>query len=180
MAGKIYTRKGDKGETSLFGGKRVSKASERVEAYGTVDELNSLLGHTKSFLSKSEKKLFSQIEHIQHDLFIIGSTLARIDGAKAEGFHMSEKKIENAIDSMTETLPLLQNFILPGGNHGGSMFHVARSVCRRAERRVIHLSHQEVVDPGIIKYLNRLSDYLFTAARFVNHNASIPETIWKK
>lgn len=180
MAGKIYTRTGDKGETSLFGGKRVSKASERVEAYGTVDELNSILGHTKALLPVTEKTLFKQVELIQHDLLIIGSTLARIDGKNVEKFHMTEKRIERVIDSMTEKLPLLQNFILPGGSPAGSMFHVARSTCRRAERRVIALTHQEVVDPGIIKYLNRLSDYLFTAARFVNHSELLKETVWKK
>lgn len=180
MAGKIYTRTGDTGQTSLFGGKRVSKASERVEAYGTVDELNSILGQVRASLPESEKKLSLHIERIQHDLLVIGSTLARTDGQKAEGFILTEKKIEKAIDQMTETLPDLQNFILPGGTQAGSLLHVARSVCRRAERRVIVLSHQEVLDQGIIKYLNRLSDFLFTAARFVNHNASVPDTVWKK
>jgi len=177
---KIYTRTGDKGETSLFGGKRVSKASERVEAYGTVDELNSVLGHLKSHLEESEKELFRMIEKIQHDLFAIGSYLARTDGKTIDSFHMSEKKIESEIDKMTETLPVLRNFILPGGGKAGSLFHVARSVCRRAERRVIALSHQEVVDPVIIRYLNRMSDFLFTGARFVNQREHQKEIVWKK
>lgn len=177
---KIYTKTGDSGETSLFGGKRVSKASDRVEAYGTVDELNSILGHLKTHLVDSERGLFKTVEKIQHDLLVIGSTLARTDGKRADGLKMNESDIEKSIDQMTKPLPVLRNFILPGGNGGGSLLHVARSVCRRAERRVIALSHREVVDPGIIRYLNRLSDFLFTAARFVNHNASQPETVWKK
>lgn len=177
---KIYTKTGDKGETALFGGKRVSKASDRVEAYGTVDELNSILGHVKAHLIDKEKDLFNTVEKIQHDLLVIGSTLARTDRKEAEGLRMKETDIEKSIDTMTQTLPDLHNFILPGGSDGGSLFHVARSVCRRAERRIISLSQKEVVDPAIIRYLNRLSDFLFTAARFVNNNANKPETVWKK
>lgn len=181
---KIYTRTGDKGETSLFGGKRVSKASGRVDTYGTVDELNTILGIAVAFLRPSEKLIKKELEHIQHDLFTIGATLAspgnKTNVSRSEKLEKRTTEFEQLIDELTGKLPELRNFILPGGGKAGSHLHLARTVCRRTERRIIALSKKEEVDNGIIMYFNRLSDLLFTMARFVNHKEKKKETMWKQ
>jgi cob(I)alamin adenosyltransferase len=164
---KIYTKKGDKGETSLLGGTRVSKSNIRIESYGTIDELNSWLGlvrdqemdiHTKQILI-----------HIQDRLFTLGSHLA--SDPKKSGIKIPDINEENItlleeeIDKMNETLPEMKSFVLPGGHNTVSYCHIARCICRRAERCVVHLASEEKVEDIILKYLNRLSDYLFVLAR---------------
>ena len=181
---KIYTRTGDKGQTSLVNGKRVSKASDRVDAYGTVDELNSVLGVVIAYLRASQKGLVKELENIQHDLFEIGAVLATpASSIQQTVFSKLRKRVETferVIDGLTKTLPPLKNFILPGGGKAGPHLHMARTVCRRAERRIIALSEKEQVDDEIIKYFNRLSDLLFTMARFVNQRQKKKETVWIK
>ena len=178
---KIYTRKGDKGETSLLGGPRVSKANARIEAYGTVDELNSTLG----LISDSTDKLPSVNEaliRVQHQLFNIGSVLAAGEGTKMQLPEIQQAEIEwleQAMDVMDSELPELRNFILPGGNLTASFCHQARCICRRAERRVVALGELASVDEIIIHYLNRLSDYLFVLARFSTLKLGGQETAWK-
>ena len=181
----IYTRFGDKGKTSLYGGKTVSKGSLRIDAYGSLDELNSWLGVILTEIKdpKIKKELFV----IQNDLFEIGASLASsIRNKKLEEY--LEKRVndfEKQIDDLTKKLPELNNFILPGGGKIGANLHVARTVCRRAERRVAELSEkdlptgrQEKVLPEILIYINRLSDLLFTFARYINYQQKKRETIW--
>ena len=179
----IYTRTGDKGQTSLFNGQRVSKSGLRVEAYGTVDELNSVIGVVLS----SKYKVVSiknELIRIQNDLFEIGSTLAspevRSQKLEVRKLNRRVREFENMIDKMTEEMPSLANFILPGGGKTGSLIHFARTVARRAERKVVALDEREKVDKNIIIYLNRLSDLLFTFARFVNYKENKEEVIWTK
>jgi cob(I)alamin adenosyltransferase len=179
---RIYTKTGDKGETSLFGGKRVSKDHLRIETCGTVDELNSLIGVVRSM--KVSRALDTILQGVQNDLFILGadlaaplsssrrrSTVPRIDGA-----HIAA--IEATIDWIQPKLPLLKRFILPGGTPASAHLHHARSVCRRAERRAVKLSRREKVNPRVIPYLNRLSDLLFILARFTGRQAGVKETRW--
>ncbi len=173
---KIYTRTGDKGKTSLFGGKRVSKSSLRVEAYGTIDELNSAIGVAISQMANIQKELLK----IQHDLFSIGAVLANPQGKKTQGLEARATDFERLIDQMTEKLSELRNFILPGGGKTGALLHAARTVCRRAERRIVSLAQKEHVDTAILVYLNRLSDLLFTMARYVNMKEEKKETVWVK
>ena len=167
---KIYTKTGDQGTTALFGGQRVSKADLRVDAYGTVDELNSYLG-----------LLFEEdlIVEIQDKLFTIGAILATEPGnTKVKTPHLSEADIvvlEKAIDKMEESLEPMKHFILPGGHQKVSFCHIARTVCRRAERIVVALND---VDPLVIKYLNRLSDYLFVLSRFLSKKLNAKEIPW--
>lgn len=173
----IYTRTGDKGKTSLFSGQRVSKADLRVETYGAIDELNSVIGVVLS----SKYKVLSierELIKIQKDLFEIGSQLANPSAEKVQGLGKRVKEFEKMIDQMTVELPPLENFILPGGGKAGSLLHFARTVCRRAERRAVALSEKEKVSPDIIVYLNRLSDLLFTMARFVNYKEKKKEIVW--
>jgi cob(I)alamin adenosyltransferase len=178
---KIYTKKGDKGTTALIGGKRVSKSHIRIEAYGTVDELNSWLGLIAgSFNTVTEKEMLRKIQEV---LFVMGSLLAA-DPAKAKMKlpEISEDDItllENEIDRMNEKLPALTAFILPGGTTLTSYCHIARCVCRRAERKTVVLSLKSKVAPIIITYLNRLSDYLFVLARFASHQAGQEEIKWQ-
>jgi cob(I)alamin adenosyltransferase len=177
---KIYTKKGDHGETSLIGGTRVKKSHWRIEAYGTVDELNSFVGLIRD--TTEHKSQEAQLIEIQNLLFTAGSALAATSQSKMKLPSLKEQhlaNLEQAIDSMNEALPELRNFILPGGDKAASYAHVARTVCRRAERKVVGLAGEESVDPLIIKYLNRLSDYLFTLARFLTHQHQGQETIWK-
>jgi cob(I)alamin adenosyltransferase len=177
----IYTRTGDKGDTSLFDGSRVSKAHPRVETYAVIDELNSVLGEVVAFLPKTQfRELAKDIEQIQHDLFAIGSALAVPHAMPAIGLEKRPREFEVLIDSMTKKLPPLANFILPGGGKPGSMLHVARTMTRRAERRIVALSETEEVDAHIVIYLNRLSDLLFTMARYVNHQTKHKEIKWIK
>ena len=181
----IYSRTGDKGKTSLFDGTRVLKSHIRVETYGTIDELNSTLGVVLSHLQKSA--VATELEKIQHDLLDIGSALATPYPLPVTGLEKRSKDFEKLIDEMTASMPELKNFILPGGGRAGSLLHVARTITRRSERQLVALMQQEEVDPdsigvdqAIVVYLNRLSDLLFTMARFVNHLEKKREIKWIK
>ncbi len=177
---KIYTKRGDKGETSLIGGSRVSKMHVRIEAYGTVDELNSLVGVIRD--TADFKGVDQFLVDIQNLLFTIGSELASTPDSKMQIPKLEENDIEvleKEMDRMNEHLPELKNFILPGGDLAASHCHVARCVCRRAERRVVALATEAEVDERIIRYLNRLSDYLFTLARYYTYRHNGVETEWK-
>jgi cob(I)alamin adenosyltransferase len=181
---KIYTKTGDNGETSLFGGDRVFKDDLRIQAYGTVDELNSLLGVVLSEIKTEELK--PVINKIQNDLFTLGSDLATPVEKGNKGFiipRIDEKFVrylEGHIDKYDQQLPELKNFILPGGLKSAALLHVARSICRRAEREVVALSKNVEIGAQIIVYLNRLSDLLFVLARFENHRNGFRELDWKK
>ncbi len=172
----IYTRTGDTGTTSLFGGKRVLKCEELVDAYGSIDELNSWVGlvTADSAISPEQKEF---LQKIQSDLFNIGGSLA---GWPVELAPIETRvaEMEVAIDVMEEKLPELKNFIIPSGSTGGARVHLARSVARRVERQVVALSQKQKVDLRIIKYLNRLSDLLFVLARTINKKSGASETIW--
>jgi cob(I)alamin adenosyltransferase len=178
---KIYTKTGDKGTTTLFGGKRVSKADLRIETYGTVDELNSWIGMVRD-LDVNQKRKDVLIE-IQDRLFTIGSILATEPGnTKVKIPALSETDIqflEKQIDTMDAELPPMRFFVLPGGHPAISNCHIARTVCRRSERLIIALSELEGVPEEVIKYINRLSDYLFVLARKVAHELGAEETPWK-
>ncbi len=180
----IYTRTGDKGQTSLFNKQRVSKADIRVEAYGTVDELNSAIGVVIAEIQKYNSKVKSELEKIQNDLLNIGSALANptINHEPLTMNYLSKrvKEFEDYIDQMTAQMPILKNFILPGGGKLGAFLHLARAVCRRAERKIVELNNKQKIDNKIIIYLNRLSDLLFTMARFANFKEKKKEIIWTK
>lgn len=170
----IYTKKGDYGETSLFDQKvRVSKDSLRIGAIGVVDEINSYLG----IISSHDSGVGKILEGIQKNLFRIGAILA---GAKLRLSVSETRKLEKQIDKLEGNLPVLRNFILPGGSRMGAEIHYARTLIRRAERKVVALSNAEKIGPQILTYLNRLSDYLFMLARKVNYEAGVREEIWKK
>ena len=171
---KVYTRSGDAGETSLVGGARVSKAHPRVDAYGDVDELNSLLGLARARLTDTE--MDSVLAAIQNDLFTVGGDLASpssIDVPRVD--QSSVKRLEELSDKFLTELEPLKEFILPGGSESGATLHVARTVARRAERRVAALAQVEDINPEVLPYLNRLSDLLFILARTVNHRTGVPE-----
>ena len=178
---KIYTKTGDAGETSLFGKIRLSKADPRVEAYGEVDELNTCLGVVRSLVGDLD--LSQSLESIQRDLFALGARLAdpsskiaeRVSKAVVTDAHV--ERLEQQIDRLEAEIPPLTKFILPGGTQAGAMLHLARTVCRRAERRVVALGGG-AVEPVVVVYLNRLSDLLFVMARTANHRASAPELEW--
>lgn len=177
---KIYTKGGDKGETSLIGGTRVLKSHARIEAYGTVDELNAIIGLVRD--AASYRKKDEELRAIQNMLFNIGSALAAADGHKMQLPEIDEAaitKLELSIDEMNETLEPLRNFILPGGDLGASYCHLARTVCRRAERNVVAMQTEIPVDLIIVKYLNRLSDYFFTLGRFFTKENKGEETLWQ-
>ena len=178
---KIYTKTGDTGETGLYGGLRVSKDALRVEACGTVDELNACIGFVRSQIP--DKEINAIFHRIQNGLFDIGADLATLDThPKAKSLRISPiltVELEGLIDRLEERLPPLRNFILPGGSTGGAPVHLARTVCRRAERRVVSLSKVEAVNPEVLIYLNRLSDLLFVLARVVNQRADVPEPLWE-
>jgi cob(I)alamin adenosyltransferase len=180
---KIYTKTGDAGETGLFGGPRVRKDDVRIEAYGTVDELNAAIG-----LARCEP-LSAAIDQcllrVQSELFSVGAELATPDAEKHGHALVGEPHIsalENAIDSLEVHLPPLRQFILPGGSRGAATLHLARGICRRAERRVVTLAHEQPgqVSDRVIRYLNRLGDYLFVAARAAGHDAGAAELPWEK
>ena len=178
---KIYTKTGDRGDTRLFDGTKVRKHDDRVEAYGDIDELNSLIGAAASFLK--DIALVSMLAEIQKDLFSVGAQLAdpRIKDQRRAKFQIPRDRItalENAIDNFETELQPLRQFILAGGGNGGAFLHVARTVCRRAERRVVSLSEKVEVNPNVIEYLNRLSDFLFVIARVVNHREGKEEILW--
>jgi cob(I)alamin adenosyltransferase len=176
---KIYTKTGDKGKTSLVYGQRVSKNDVRVEAYGTCDEANSMIGLALSYLGKEnygEKEIFEQVFHkIQTNLFHVGAELATPKGKEVKWtLSLSDiEELEKQIDRWNETLPELTNFILPGGHSAGAALHVARTIARRAERCAVSLGDE--VNPLVLAYLNRLSDLLFVAARYVNHELGYKE-----
>lgn len=172
----IYTRTGDKGTTALFGGKRVLKCNELVDVYGSIDELNSWIGLVASKLPTIEVQEFLSV--VQADLFSIGSTLS---GFKADLSKLDSRilEMEARIDSMDAVLPTLTNFILPGGSEVGAAIHLARGVCRRVERQTVALNQTVKVDEKIITYLNRLSDFLFMLARFVNMENGATEILWR-
>lgn len=172
----IYTRTGDTGSTSLFGGKRVLKCEELVEVYGSLDELNSWVGHIASLFPSSDVKQFLQA--IQSDLFTIGSTLAGWKGDLSSQ-DARVKEMEARIDAMEEGLPPIRNFILPGGAQLAAHAHITRSICRRVERQMVALSQKQDVDTCMIKYLNRLSDLFFMLARFINKQENVEEVIWQ-
>jgi len=180
MAGKIYTKTGDKGQTALFGGKRLPKHHLRIESYGTIDELNSWLGLINDQIS--DVHINSVILKVQHDLFVVGSILA---SGEEPGPYIPEfdtasiELLENEIDLMDQECPPLKNFILPGGHPHISNIHISRCVCRRAERRLTALQENEKVPMELIVFINRLSDYLFMLARFIAHKMDIPEIPWK-
>lgn len=186
---KIYTGGGDRGKTSLFSGERVAKSDQRIEAYGDVDELNSVLGAVRAFLPAAGHQLGPEIQQIQAHLFQVGAWLATTADSKAAGVlppftEEAAGKLEAAIDRMDQELAPLNHFILPGGHPAAAMCHMARTVCRRAERHAIRLAVQ--LDAGtdsgtlnpILVYLNRLSDYLFMLARRCNQLAGFDEPPW--
>lgn len=179
---RIYTRTGDHGDTGLFGGERISKAALRVEAYGEVDELNSMIGLAAAQIADTAVR--ARLELLQADLFDIGAHLASgemADRLRSRIPPLPEARVEEMehwIDEAEEELPALDAFILPGGTAGGATLHVARCVCRRAERRVVALHSEVPTDEVMLRYLNRLSDLLFTFARLVNHRAGTPESRW--
>ena len=178
---KIYTKTGDSGETSLFDNTRVSKADARVDAYGEVDEVNACLGAARA--AGVDADVAAALESIQKDLFALGARLAdpstRIAArvTKAAITASDIERLEQTIDRLEDELPPLRRFILPGGSAAGALLHLGRTVCRRAERRVIALG-PDATEPIVIVYLNRLSDLLFVMARAVNHRAKAPETEW--
>lgn len=178
---KIYTKTGDKGTTSLFGGKKVSKSHYRIDAYGTVDELNSYIGVVRDQPVNESRK--NNLIFIQDRLFTIGSVLATAPGnTKVKVPEVLEEDVlflEKAIDEMDKDLPAMKNFVLPGGHQSVSLGHVARTVCRRAERQVIALAEAEEVNDVVIKFLNRLSDYLFVLCRKMAAELGADETPWK-
>lgn len=174
---KIYTKTGDKGQTSLFNGERRAKDDIRIEAYGNVDELNSFLGLLVSKVNDIELK--QVLMDIQKNLFDLGSMLANpTNTSKAAIKEEDIEELENGIDNMNADLPDLKTFILPGGNESASLAHVCRTVCRRAERRTISLSAQSDIESITIKYLNRLSDYFFVLSRKLIYDAGDTEIQW--
>jgi cob(I)alamin adenosyltransferase len=186
---RIYTKRGDTGETSLAGGQRVQKDSARIEAYGTVDELNSFVGlavvSCEEMIMRDPRigLLLVILRRVQHELFNLGSILATLP----EDVHPKQARItpaeiaqlEREIDAMNESLPSLRSFVLPGGTRVNAELHVTRTVCRRAERLLIALSRVEPVPPETIQYLNRLSDAMFVWSRWVNHAIGKPEVLWE-
>lgn len=180
---KIYTRTGDNGSTGLFGGPRVAKDEDRIEAYGSVDELNAAIGLVRSALTLSD--VDQQLASIQNDLFAVGAELATPD---PDAHHVrmisatSVGRLENWIDELEQELPPLKQFILPGGTPAASQLHLARAICRRAERRVVTLvrRHEVSISEELLSYLNRLSDLLFVQARVANARAQTAENPWQK
>lgn len=178
---KVYTKRGDEGNTSLIGGTRVPKHHIRIEAYGTIDELNSHMGLIRD--QKEFEEHLGLIKVIQNSLFTIGSLLASDpDASRMKLPELTESDIlllEKSIDNMETQLPALTNFVLPGGHPANSMAHVARCVCRRAERNVVHLNEISTVPPLILSYLNRLSDWLFVLSRYASHISGSQEILWE-
>lgn len=184
---KIYTKTGDTGETSLFGGKRVRKNYIRVEAYGAVDETNAYIGFARAAIhegSSGSREVLnfidSALEPVQHKLFAIGATLAGSDDPKYAVEDSDLEFLERAIDRIDEQVQPIKAFILPFGTDLSSRLHLARVVSRNAERRIVALSEAEQVAPNLIAYANRLSDFLFTLARFANKAQGFPDVTWKK
>ncbi len=179
---KIYTKTGDSGTTGLFGGPRVLKSDSRIAAYGTVDELNAVIGLARSFLADGEAtEVDPMLGDIQVELFVLGADLAtpseaKVDVPRIEANHV--ELLEIKIDQLEEKLPQLTKFIIPGGAPAGAALHTARTVCRRAERLVVQLQQEDSIGPESLTYLNRLSDFLFVASRFINRCAGQEEETW--
>ncbi len=184
MAFRIYTKTGDDGTTGLFGGGRRSKADLRIEAYGTIDELNAHLGLLMAWLPKGGGVFaFWQMQQMQNELFVLGSMLATAPGKQPAGFKPltadAVLRLEKQIDEMEAHLPPLKNFILPGGSQAVAQAHVVRCVCRRAERLCVALASVEEVDPVVLQYLNRLSDFFFVFARYLAQIEGVEEFVWQ-
>lgn len=193
---RVYTRGGDKGTTHLVGGAEVPKDSPRIEAFGTIDELNSILGLARTFnehalaaaasgpAGDAARELEGILMGLQNELFDLGSQLATPQGSEYPGMLVigdtEVTALEKCIDRCQEDLQPLESFILPGGGTVAAFLHQARTVCRRAERRVIELSHVESIDPGAIRYLNRLSDLLFVLSRWIALHSGTPEYLWER
>ena len=179
---KIYTKTGDQGQTSLIGGQKVSKSDLKIEAYGTVDELNSFIGLLRDQEINQKEELQNLLQEVQDNLFVIGSILATVPGYTK--FKLPEitdahvLRLEEAIDQMEAHLPELKYFVLPGGHQSVSIAHVCRTVTRRAERNIIRLGQVEEVNPIIIKFVNRLSDYFFVLSRKMGQELDAPEIKW--
>lgn len=177
----IYTRTGDKGKTSLFDGTRVFKSHIRVDSYGTIDELNSVVGVAVSHIKKGKSvKVKKELEKIQHDLLDIGSGLAMPEGMPVLGLDRRINEFEKLVDEIMEEIPRINQFILPGGTKTASFLHLARTVARRAERRIVELSKNEKIDNNVITYINRLSDLFYAMARYANFKENVSDVIWKK
>ena len=180
---RVYTRHGDHGETSLVGGQKVSKAALRIDSYGTVDELNSYIGAARlSCLEREMDSLAVTLHGVQNALFNLGSTLAtRLPDLHPQQPQVTEadiEQLETLIDQYNAELPALRSFVLPGGNRPSVELHMARTICRRAERICVRLSHEERLSPHVIPYLNRLSDALFVWSRWVVHSEGKAEHLW--
>lgn len=185
---KIYTKTGDPGTSGLYGGKRISKTDARLEAYGTIDELNAWLGYALALITADHNpdgKLTTLLEQTQRQLFNIGAHLATPYTAETRPASLpqlaadSVTELEKSIDALDTELPELRAFILPGGSVAASVMHIGRTVCRRAERRVVALAKATYIDPLIVQYLNRLSDWLFIVARSLNHQHGVDDQLWK-
>ena len=187
MKSNLYTRTGDHGSTSLVDGTRAQKDCTRIEAYGDIDELSSALGFVASG-GRCPEEIRDEINHVQHIMFEIGGYLATPNADNGNSVSASSsglnylsgeiEKLEGWIDSLDERVPKIRNFILPGGCDESSRCHLARTICRRAERRIITLSGESYVDPLVISYVNRLSDYLFIAARYFNFICGVEDIVW--
>src|SRR5215831_3204597 len=187
---RVYTRTGDKGETALVGGKRVPKDSPRIEAYGTIDELNSIVGLARAFNEEqladgdAHRFLDTVLRQIQDELFDLGSELATpLDFFQEGMYRVGEnevRKIEQLIDKCQEELEPLKSFVLPGGGRIGAYLHQCRTVCRRAEREILRLSRSEEVNPTLIKYVNRLSDLFFVLSRWISKQSGQAEYLWQR
>jgi cob(I)alamin adenosyltransferase len=180
---KIYTKGGDQGKTDLFGGGRVVKSDPRVNAYGEVDELNAAIGAARSLGTAALADLDTLLGPIQEQLFAVGAVLATPAAAKSQGALPPLEDawvtaLEQAIDRWDGELAKLTAFVLPGGSPLAASLHLARTVCRRAERAVVDIAVSHAIDPKVVVYLNRLSDFLFVAARVANHRAKVPEVLW--
>jgi cob(I)alamin adenosyltransferase len=179
---RVYTRRGDSGQTSLAGGQRVPKNNPRIEAYGTVDELNSFIGLARES-ARELPELDLILRRVQHELFNLGSILATLPAdvhAKQARITAAESdQLEREIDRMNEGLPALRSFVLPGGSRLNAELHICRTICRRAERKCVTLSETEAIDEASLKYLNRLSDAFFVWSRWASHRMGVPETLWE-
>ncbi|HWF07279.1 MAG TPA: cob(I)yrinic acid a,c-diamide adenosyltransferase [Bryobacteraceae bacterium] len=179
---RVYTRRGDNGQTSLAGGQRISKDDLRIEAYGTVDELNSFVGLARESACELPE-LDTILRRVQHELFNLGSILATlpedVHPKQARVTAAESEQLEREIDRMNERLPLLRSFVLPGGSRLNAELHICRTICRRAERICVSLAASTAIDDAILKYLNRLSDALFVWSRWASHQLGVSETLWE-